>query len=129
MKRKKIYIVLVLLAIGFASWVLVDKYIYKAHRDIAKESIDFKIKTAELLSAMSNSNEALKYSDKVLQTSGKITSIEQNSVILDNKVQVNFSSEDINHVFLETEILIKGRCVGYDDLLELVKIDQATIIK
>ena len=128
MKAKKKYFILGFLIVLLISGYSVYKYVYKEHRNIATESINFKLNTVQLSMVMSTTQDAVKYIDKVVQTYGKVTSIEQNSVILDDSVQVNFSTESVNTLSLGIEVIIKGRCVGYDDLLELVKIDQATII-
>lgn len=128
MTTKKKYII-----VGFFALLIIGglggyNYIYKDHRDIAAEKVDFELKPPVLLELMSNSLEAKKYTDKVIKTYGTITSIEQNSIILDNKTQVNFKIGDVSKLSLGAEVIVKGRCVGYDDLLELVKIDQATIL-
>lgn len=129
MKKKTLYIVLTGLLVILVSAYAIKSYMYKAHRNIATEVIDYEIQTTVLSEAMHDSKQALKYIDKVIQTSGVITTIEQNSVLIDDKVQVNFiNNNTLNSLSVSDTVIIKGRCVGYDDLLELVKIDQATII-
>jgi hypothetical protein len=125
--RKK-YIIFGIFALLVVSGYVVYQYMYREHRDIASEKVDFELQPQQLMEVMSDAAKALKYTDKVIQTSGKITSVEQNSVILDHKTQVNFKTADVNPLNVGNDVIIKGRCVGYDDLLELVKIDQATII-
>jgi len=126
--RKK-YSIAGFLALLFAIiGIVAYNYMYQDHRDIASEKFDFELKPSLLSIAMSNTNEAVNYVDRVIQTEGIITAIEQNSVILDDLVQVNFSADDLNALSIRKKVTIKGRCVGYDDLLELVKIDQATLV-
>ncbi|MFP2997279.1 hypothetical protein ABN763_15280 [Spongiivirga sp. MCCC 1A20706] len=126
--RKKYSIVgfMALLAaiIGFS----VYNYMYQDHRDIASERVDFELESSFLNSVMSNTDSAQKYVDKVIQTDGKITAIEQNALVLDNEVHINFGKGFLNSLTVNDKVTIKGRCVGYDDLLELVKIDQATLV-
>jgi len=43
-------------------------------------------------------------------------------------VQCSFESA-IQGINANEQITIKGRCIGYDDLFEIVKLDQSTIIK
>lgn len=129
MKKKTLYIALVVVSIILVSAYAIKSYIYKAHRDIATEVIDYEMQTTALSDVMHNSKQALKYIDKVVKTSGVITAVEPNSILIDDKVQVNFINNNmLNNLSPSSTIIIKGRCVGYDDLLEIVKIDQATII-
>ena len=51
-----------------------------------------------------------------------------NHIMLDNKIQIHLLNPEEQSINLGEIITIKGRCVGFDDLLEEVKIDQATII-
>ncbi len=126
--RKK-YSILGFIALTIAiAGFLTYNYIYQDHRDIASAQFDFELQSSLLNKVMSNAEEAHKYVDKVIQTEGVITAIEQNAVVLDHKVQISFGQDDLNGLAVEKQITIKGRCVGYDDLLELVKIDQATLI-
>ncbi|MDJ0645459.1 MAG: hypothetical protein QNJ57_05675 [Flavobacteriaceae bacterium] len=128
MKSKKRYIVTAFLLAALIGAYALYQYMYKEHRDIATEKIDFVLNPTALSETMSDAQKAPEYTDKVIQTYGKVTSIEQNSVILDDQVQVNFTTHNINNIKPGNELHIKGRCIGYDDLLELVKIDQATRI-
>ena len=116
---------LMLLVVGGFS---VYQYVYADHRDIASARVDFELPTTQLGSVMQEEVKAAEFIDKVIQTYGKVTSIEQNSIIINEMIQVNFIQEKVTQLQLNDDVTIKGRCVGYDDLLELVKIDQATLI-
>jgi len=133
MKRKK------LLIFGLATLVLVViasfftyNYMYKPHRNIAEEEATVTISAEELQKNFSDENNTLKLTDKVVKVSGIISAIEQKTtLVIDDKIQVDFNIDNqINKELIEgTMIIIKGRCVGYDDLLEIVKIDQAILIQ
>jgi len=47
---------------------------------------------------------------------------------LNDKVSVGLESDLIASLKVGASLTVKGRCLGYDELLEIVKIDQATII-
>ncbi len=128
MTRRKQYIVLASGLFVLFLAVSAYKYVYREHRDIGSEKVDFSMSAVELKAILAQESIASKYIDKVIQTYGKITAIEQQSAIIDDKVQVNFKGDVSNNLNLESAIAIKGRCVGYDDLLELVKIDQAVLV-
>ncbi|NAS10703.1 hypothetical protein [Poritiphilus flavus] len=126
--RRKQYIVLASSLFVFLLAISAYKYIYREHRDIGSEKADFSMSAVELKTVLAQEAIAPKYIDKVIKTHGMITAIEQQSAIIDNKVQVNFNGDVSGKLSLKNPIAIKGRCVGYDDLLELVKIDQAILV-
>lgn len=129
MKKKQVIILILFLAIITAG--LVYNYTFNSkHRNIANEEATITLSANEL-HAYFLKNEALattNYLDKVIAISGKITSVETNNVALSDKIQVRFISEGILKHKESASITIKGRCVGYDELLEMVKIDQAVVI-
>ena len=108
------------------------KYMYKPHRNVAEEQITASISATELQDTFASSNDTTTdFSDKIIEVNGSITDIEKSTtVIIDDKVQIDFDSkEKINRTLSKgNSITVKGRCVGYDDLLELVKVDQAILI-
>ena len=111
--------------------LLVYNYVFNSkHRNIAEEKATVVLSANELHSNF-ETNESLattNYLDKVVETTGKITSVEGNDVVLNDGVQVSFTTANVEQPKTGTAVTIKGRCVGYDELLELVKIDQATLI-
>jgi len=129
MKGKKPYILLAIALLLIILSIAAYNYMYKEHRNIATENVSFDISASELNSDLSSPDKALEYIDKVVQVHGIVTAVEQNAVVIDDKVQVGFSEDVSNRLSVQKEITIKGRCVGYDDLLELVRIDQATLIE
>ena len=112
---------------------LAFNYMYKPHRNIAEESASSSLSSTELhenFTSSPGSSENL--IDKTVEVSGSITEIEQQTtIIMDNRVQVDFDlNEEIQTPFKRgTKVIIKGRCVGFDDLLEIVKVDQAILVK
>lgn len=123
---KKIVIGLVVL---FAILLVSYKYLYHAHRDIANEEAVFSV-TVKQVSNDFLQDEAkanLKYLDKSIQIKGKVTNIDiaNKTIVLDEKVFVLL--KDANVVKLNETIFVKGRVIGYDSLLEEIKIDQAEI--
>lgn len=126
---KKLIIILVVLAIGgFFGY----KYLYQSHRNIEEEDASFELEAISLVKEFSENTElaSMKYLNKTIIVKGALTEIESNSLMLANAAYCTF---DTNHDILETHLnsvySIKGRCIGYDELLEVVKLDQASIIK
>lgn len=129
MKKKLLIILTLFLVVIIIAGVVYNYTFNSKHRNIAQEEATISLSANELYSHF-KSNESLattNYLDVVLQTQGKITSIEGSEMVLSNQIQVSFE-EVIPKTIIGNSITIKGRCVGYDELLEVVKIDQATII-
>jgi len=104
-------------------------YIYKEHRDISNEKAVITKSATKLYSLLiENENTTSKeYIDKTVIVNGKVTEVDENTIVLNNKIQVVFKN-NFNRKLLNKSIIIKGRYIGFDDLLELIKIDQATQI-
>lgn len=128
-KRKKTLLFLflvVLLGVYFGY-----KYIYKEHRDIANEEVTYALKLADLDSAYSVDvdNANTKFLDQTIAVSGIVTTIDKNnnSAMLDGKINCNF--QDVKNISLNSSIIVKGRFIGYDELLEEYRLDECTISK
>lgn len=102
-------------------------YMYQDHRDINKEEAVVTISASEL-TAYFNENNSDIVLNKTVQVSGIITEIDAKNITLDDKVQCSFDAE-IQNLKLKEVVTIKGRCIGYDELFEVAKIDQSSIIK
>jgi hypothetical protein len=128
--KKKIGLIIVLLAL-VGSFIYF--YAYKNHRDISKEEAQYTIKTSDLHADFTKNDSVAnsKYQDKTIQVSGEITSIEKesNGIVLDSKLFGTFKDSIPNNLVKGNLITIKGRFIGYDDLLEEFKVDQITVVK
>ena len=123
---KKIVIIFVVLIIC----VLVGyKYLYHEHRDIANEKAIFSLSVKDLLNDFINDETKAnaKYLDKSITVKGKITNIDSvnKTVVIDEKVFVILTNS--TNIKLNEEVSIQGRLIGYDSLLEEIKLDQAQI--
>ena len=126
---KKSFIVFISLSlIGF----LVYKFIYKSHRKISEEVADHKVSVSEIHQEFIT-NDSLayaKYLDNTIEVYGKITDIDTlgNLLVLDEKVVIMLlNKQDVIQKYGQN-IKVKGRFIGYDDLLDELKIDQAILI-
>lgn len=123
-KQVKIVITLVLLLLGV---YFAYNYMYQDHRDIKEEKAVVLISASELVSYF-NENNSEKVLNKTVQVSGIITEIDTKNITLDDKVQCSFDTE-IKNLNLNETITVKGRCIGFDELFDVAKIDQSSIIK
>jgi hypothetical protein len=123
-KQVKIVITLVLLLLGV---YFAYNYMYQDHRDIKEEKAVVLISASELVNYF-NENNSEKVLNKTVQFSGIITEIDTKNITLDDKVQCSFDTE-IKNLNLNETITVKGRCIGFDELFDVAKIDQSSIIK
>ena len=123
-KQVKIVIALVFVSLGL---YFAYNYMYQDHRDIKAEKAVVLIPASELISYF-NENNSKKVLNKTVQVSGIITEIDTKNITLDDKVQCSFDTE-IKNLNLNETITVKGRCIGFDELFDVAKIDQSSIIK
>lgn len=125
--KNKLLIFLIVFIIGA---FLLYNYIYKSHRDIASEKESFALSVSDLNLEFSK-NDSLanaKYLDKVIIIYGKITSVDlsSKSIVVDKLLSVTLK-EQTSNLKDGDSIQLKGRFIGYDDLLEELKMDECTI--
>ncbi len=127
--RKIIVIVVIIISVLLSIYF----YAYKGHRDIALEESEFKISVVDLQKefATNDSIATKKYADKTVETFGKISSIDTigKGIVIDEKLFGTFKTVLPENLKIGNSIKIKGRFLGYDELLEEFKIDQITIVK
>lgn len=123
MKRKIVFLIVML---GLVAGAYIGyKYLYKDHRNIENEVSVLEVEADELqLMFLNNQTNAVL--DKTVTVGGTITEIEGNSITIDDKVHCSFDHR-IDQLNVGDQVRVKGRCIGYDDLFEIVKLDQATI--
>ena len=129
MLKRRLKIVGVLIVAVIASFLLMRYYAYHgAKRDIATEDTAFKVSSntivGEFTANLEGSNK--KYLEKPVAVSGIITSVNAKEVILDNSVNCNLSAATAS-LKKDQKVTIKGRVVGYDDLLGELKLDQCSL--
>ena len=129
MKMNKRHLFLGIL--GLLSVLILCGYLYlnQSHRNIQEEKVRFRLTSSELEASFRISESETKIADQVIQTTGKVTSLDEKSANLDKKVEIRFMEKLPASLEIGMEVTVKGRCVGYDDLLGMVKIDQAMLIE
>ena len=126
LKRNKIALLIIVIVLvgGYSAY----KYAYKPHKTID----DLDVKFSGTAEAFSNKvqQDALIWQDVVVELEGFITSIDDKGFTINGNIYCqldeSFSTSGIKE---KQSIKIKGRMIGYDDLLEELKIDQVKIIK
>jgi hypothetical protein len=126
--KKKLWFLFIIAAI---ICVIGYNYIYQDHRNISSESADFIVNSISLSEEfkINTQNAETKYLNKTLIVKGEISEINASDLTLNDLIFLNLNSTiETNSLKLNKTISIKGRCLGYDDLLEQVKLDQCTLI-
>lgn len=132
-KKSKITLVLVVLVvIGYFTLPLVKDYMVNnlGKRDLKSEAAAFTLKTKDIIAEFTANADAAnkKYLEKPVAISGVVSSVKDKEVILDGTVNCGFTTADAS-ITNGQKITIKGRVVGYDDLLGELKLDQCSINK
>ncbi|OUS14891.1 hypothetical protein A9Q93_07250 [Nonlabens dokdonensis] len=130
MKKIIVFLIVLFIIIAIAGYF----YLYQDHRDVSTTDAVNSFKSSNLVEIFQDAdqeNDKL-ISDQVILVSGIATRSSSGSVTLDNKIFIELDSKNYktsNYVINKNQsYTIKGRCLGYDDLLDEVKIDQAVII-
>lgn len=110
---------------------LVYCYTYKAHRDISSEKPDYVVTISGLESEFT-ANDRLaytKYQNKIIELTATISAIDVASkgIVLDEKVFATFKDSVPKKIASGKILKIKGRFLGYDELLGEFKIDQSSV--
>ncbi|MFT4612794.1 MAG: hypothetical protein ACJA1H_001722 [Glaciecola sp.] len=125
--RNRIIIFIVFIILGIVGY----NYIYQSHRDIENENAQYEITSNKIASEfIENAIETeTKYLNTTIEVIGMVSEKDSSTITLDDKVFCQFNTSFKNTIVFDSKIKIKGRVIGYDDLLEQVKLDQCTIIE
>ncbi len=104
-------------------------YLNQSHRNIKDEEVRYTLTSSELEESFGISGSEMRIVDQVIQTQGRITALDEKTITIDKKIDVSFMEKLPVGLKTGMKATIKGRCVGYDDLLGMVKVDQAILIE
>lgn len=129
MKKKILIAILLSLIIGISIYF----YTYQNHRDIDTETADYVV-TISGLEKDFTSNDSLayiKYQDKTIELTAQVTSIDtaNRGIVLREKIFATFKDSLPKDIVSGKTLKIKGRFLGYDELLQEFKIDQSSIAR
>jgi hypothetical protein len=126
MKKKILIFTVVAIVTAFGIY----KYAYKPQRDITSEKARVVTTSQSLLNdfVTNDSLANIKFLDKTIEIYGKITTLDlqTKSIIIDQKIYVTFLENIPSTISLNSNTTIKGRFIGFDDLAEEFRIDQAS---
>jgi hypothetical protein len=129
MKRKKITIVIAALLILASSGIyFYYGFLFKEARNIELEMPDLNVSATKLLEDYNDDPKKADqlYLNKTIEITGAVTKETDSVVILENTVFCLFSQK-VKPALINKKVTVKGKCIGYDELFQEVKIDQCTI--
>jgi hypothetical protein len=134
--NKKIKIMLftgvILLLTTYFTFPIVKDYMVNnmGKRDLQSEEAAFTLKAKDFVAefAAKEADANKKYLEKPVVISGIITSVNDKEVIIDDVVVCVFTAAEASLKVRQT-VSVKGRVVGFDDLMGSVNMDQCSINK
>lgn len=127
---KKTKIVLAsILGLGLVLFVAYKIMLTSGARDLESEKTAFAVSTKEVVNEFATDTSATtKYLNKAIEIKGVVTQIEDKQLILDGVV-ICAMKENVTTENKDKQVTIKGRFLGYDDLMGELKLDECSIIK
>lgn len=127
LKLRNKWSIIILLFIVSATYIGY-KITYKPHSTIQEKTTDYTGSSSELLTQINTNPQ--QWTNKIVDISGKITQSDSLSFMLGSNIycqkNTRFSTQEFSNT--NSMVRIKGRIIGYDDLLEELKLDQVILI-
>ena len=125
-------LILLAIAVVMVGIFFYCKLLYRNHRDVSIEKAAFTLSVEELHNQFvkNDSIANIKYADKTIEIHGKITAVDlsANSITVDEKLSGVLKDKLTAKIKVASDVKLKGRLLGYDDLLEELKMDQVSIL-
>jgi inosine/xanthosine triphosphate pyrophosphatase family protein len=125
MNKKFKIIIFSIVVVGLMAFTGFNYVMYGGARNLSTEDTAFTVSSKgisnEFASNVEKSNK--KYLEKAIAIKGTITKISGTEVIIDDSIICNL--KDLDPSIVEKQVItLKGRVVGYDDLMGELKMDQ-----
>lgn len=129
-KKKYLVIASIAILICCGGFYFYNNVLYKEGRNIEKEMPSYSLTSKNLINEYKNniSESDLKYLNKTIQVEGEITEVSDSILTLDSSIFCTFDKK-IDNPKVGTKVTLKGRCIGFDELMEEIKLDQCSIIQ
>ncbi|MCV9927885.1 OB-fold putative lipoprotein [Flavobacterium sp. LS1R49] len=128
MKKNKIVLIVLVLVLMCGGTYVYYKHLIRPSRNIVSEEPVFKISAAKLSQEYNaNSQKAdSRYLNKTIEINGVVTKVTDSVMMVDESVFCLFGNK-LKRDLIKNKIVLKGKCIGYDELFQEVKLDQCTI--
>jgi len=108
----------------FITAYLAYSYIYQGHRNVLAEKATISLTSEELFENFNNPSKkaSQNYINKIIDFKGSISAIESDFIVIKPSIVCVLDS----NFFVGDTLLLKGRCIGFDDLFMEVKMDHVS---
>jgi exopolysaccharide biosynthesis protein len=126
MKKLIVIITLTIALLGVATYYYI---LYGGARNLASEEAVYTVSSQNIANEFNSNIEKsnAKYLEKAIAIKGIVSTVSAKQIILDNTIICDLKEIDATSKKGE-EITLKGRFVGYDDLMGELKLDQCSVI-
>jgi hypothetical protein len=106
---------------------LYNYVLYKSQRNISSEVPSYELESTVLANDYTSNSQIAdqKYLNKTIVVKGKVTEVEDSLLVLDKKIFCKMNKKMTKNLNND-EVSVKGRCIGYDDLFEIIQLDQCS---
>ena len=102
------------------------QYVMRPAKSIEEKKAEYVGSATELLKEVNKDTEV--WQDKVVSIFGRVTTLDDNGFMLSSNIFCQLKDSSIvRELKIGDSVSIKGRVIGYDDLLEEVKLDQCIL--
>ena len=117
-----IFSIVAIIVVTFAGYYYV---MHGGARNLSNEETTYTISSKNITDQFAANVDASnkKYLDKAIAINGIVTNVNGKEVILDNSIICNLKEVDAS-IQKNQKVTLKGRVVGYDDLMGEIKLDQ-----
>lgn len=129
MKKKHKILLIVFLTISLLAISSYYYIMYGGARNVSNEETAFTVSSKSIVNEFDSNIEKAnkKYLEKAIVIKGTITEITGKEVIIDKTIICDLKNLDIS-IKKDQVVTLKGRVVGYDDLMGELKLDQCFVI-
>lgn len=104
----------------------------KPHIDYAKSEVAYTVDADYFLSEFHEMMDAAheKYTDKVIEIDGELTDMQEGYLLINNQIVCTLADDPgwpLEDFVPGSRVVVKGRVIGYDDLLDEIKLDNCTV--
>lgn len=125
-KKNKLLLLIPVLLIAIAT--LAYSMMYKPHKTTEEQDAVFTGAVGDFQNQLNM--DAQKWQNAIVELNGPVTEIDGKGVMLNGNSYCQFSEPaQLSGIQQNQQIKIKGRFIGYDELLEEIKLDQCILVK
>lgn len=118
-KGKVVFVLLIVITLGgFIGY----RFTYKPHPKTSELTSTYQGSASAFIPEVTQNVE--KWQNQIVEIEGLVTSSTPSGITIREQIFCQFESENNSTIPVGKTIIIKGRFIGYDDLLEEIKLDK-----